>query len=162
MISKSDLIILVLASGALTIGIFRWHQNTQDVNAVTIPASASTTASNNRVVVETVENSALPTTTVTTSVADAKVVDSNAPVNRSIQTDADGQIVVKTIAQPEPVAGIVVESDTTPNFGSHLVQSGDYLSKIADQYGTDVQTLRNLNNISGSIIQIGQEILYPL
>ncbi len=179
MISKSDLIILVLASGALAIGIFRWHQNTQDVNAITIPASASSTASNSRVVVEPVENSAVPnataqtatvpTATVATSATTEAVIDSNTPVNRSIQTDANGQIVVKTVAQPnaqpnaqpKPVVGVVVESDDAITWGSHIVQSGDYLGKIADQYGTDVQTLRDLNNIRGSIIQIGQEILYP-
>ncbi len=168
MISKSDLFILVLASGALAVGIFRWHQNTQDVNAITIPASASSTANNtvnNTVVVEPAQNSNLPVfKTAEVKTVEVKTADvANTPVNTSIQTDADGQIVVKTLAQPEPVAGIVVEAETTnaANLGTHVVESGDYLGKIADQYGTDVQTLRKLNNISGSIIQIGQEILYP-
>jgi len=135
----------------LAVGISRWYQNTQDVSAVTIPASASS-----GVLVEPAPNSNLPV---------FKSVDAVAtPVNTSIQSGSDGQIVVKTIAQPEPVVEIVVGADAadTPTLGLHEVQSGDYLGKIADQYGTDVQTLRELNNISGTIIHIGQEILYPL
>jgi len=154
-ISKSDLVILVVASGALAVGISRWYQNTQDVSAVTIPASATS-----NVLVEPAQNSDL---------AVFKTVESvDTPTNTSIQTDSEGQVVVKTVPQPEPVVDIVVGTDTTaettsaPTLGLHTVQSGDYLGKIADQYGTDVQTLRELNNISGTIIQIGQEIFYPL
>lgn len=159
MISKSDLIILVVASGALAVGISRWYQNTQDVSAVTIPASAnSTNSANTRVQAEPAQNSNLPVFKTVDS------IDTNTQVNTSIQTDSNGQIVVKTVAQPEPVVEIVVGTDETkaPTLGLHTVQSGDYLGKIADQYGTDVQTLRKLNNISGSVIQIGQEIFYPL
>jgi len=163
-ISKSDLIILVLASSALAVGIFRWHQNTQDVNAVTITASANAAATGtSRVVVEPVQDNSVPI---------FKTVDSldNAAVNTSIQSNSDGQVVVQTTAQtepvvipePKPVVEIVVATNDDTNLGTHQVQSGDYLGKIANQYGTDVQTLRELNNISGSIIQIGQKILYPL
>lgn len=172
MISKSDLVILVIASGALMVGISRWHQNTQDVSAITIPASASNLSSSSSTSSSTNSSTSSPvasepvqsgTTPIAPVVQTAEDVH-NAPVNTSIQTDANGQIVVKSITQPKPVVGIVVEADSTiaPNLGTHQVQAGENLSKIADQYGTDVQTLRDLNNISGSVIQIGQQILYPL
>jgi len=49
-----------------------------------------------------------------------------------------------------------------PLYGIYRVQSGDYLGKIAQTYGTTVDALRSINNITGSIIEIDQEILYPL
>jgi len=158
-ISKSDLIILVIASSALAVGIFRWHQNTQDVSAITIPASANST-----VMVDSAQTRVQPEPGFKTT------GESNATaVNTAIQTDADGQIVVQTqtkVIQPtQPVVEVVVGNTTNSaesiELGKHQVESGDYLGKIANQYGTDVQTLRELNNISGSVIQIGQEILYP-
>jgi len=159
-IAKSDLIILVLASSALAVGILRWHKNTQDVSAITIPASANSHVTGSRVaasrvIVEPAQNS------TTATVQTAELVDNSA--NATSQSNSTNQIETKTLPQPIPVVEVVVASDATqaPNLGTHLVQSGDYLGKIANQYNTDVQTLRKLNNISGSVIQIGQEILYP-
>lgn len=40
-IPKSDLVIMTVATCALALGIFRWHQNTQNVSVVTIPASST-------------------------------------------------------------------------------------------------------------------------
>ncbi len=163
MISRSDLVILVVASGALAVGIYRWHGNTQDVSAITIPASS-------RVVVEPISNTPEPTSNNDTTVAAVSTsqptyIDSNTSSLADNNVEAK-TVKVQTLPEPETVTGIVVSSDTTQagstNLGSHRVQSGDYLGKIAQQYGTDVQTLRDLNGINGSIIQIGQEILYPL
>jgi len=152
-ISTSDIVILVAASSALAVGVYRWHSNTQDVSAITIPA-------NNRVVVESVNTpnaAALDSTPLTDSVPLATVV------KTETVTPASNEPV---LIQTTPVENVVVTS-TEPvpdsvSLGSHQVRAGDYLGKIADQYGTDVQTLRDLNNINGSIIQIGQEIFYPL
>lgn len=151
MISTSDIVILVVASGALATGIYRWHENTQDVSAITIPA-------NSRVVVEPLNNTPAPALTSENTLTAANTNDTTgANVN---------QVIVQTLPEATPVASVVVEAPELPTIstsvGSHRVRSGDYLGKIANQYGTDVQTLRELNNISGSIIQIGQEILYPL
>lgn len=136
MISTSDIVILVVASGALAVGVYRWHQNTQDVSAITIPASS-------RQVVEPAINAP------------------QAP-----------ELVVRTIVDTDPVTEIIVpqqsevaalsENIQDPSLGTHRVVSGDFLGKIAQQYGTDVDTLRELNGISGSLIEVGQEILYPL
>ncbi len=157
MISKSDIVILVLASSALGVGIYRWHQNTQDVNAITIPASS-------RVVAAPASDNMVAGNT--------RVIDGTRnPLQDGVSNGQTNQVTVQTIPEQQPVSGIVVSdsvttsSDVSTNsvqLGSHRVRSGDYLGKIAQQYGTDVNTLREINGISGSIIQIGQEILYPL
>lgn len=150
-ISKSDLVILVLASSALAVGVFRWHQNTQDVSAITIPASS-------RVSSEPIQGG---------SNAPATVNQNELAINTTLPAQATDQVRVQTIVDPTPVTEIVVtEATSLPNesesLGTHTVRSGDILGRIAQQYGTDVQTLRELNNIRGSLIQVGQEILYPL
>ena len=49
-----------------------------------------------------------------------------------------------------------------PMYGTYEVTSGDTLSRIAIDHGTTVDTLRTINDISGSLIFIGQNIRYPL
>lgn len=149
MISTSDIVILVLASGALAVGIYRWHDNTQDVSAVTIPA-------NSRMLVDT--NNAMPEPTLEKK-STLTATNNSAAMEHT-------PVVVKTLTENEPVNGIVVgeteQTTQSQNLGVHKVRPGDYLGKIAKQYGTDTQTLRNLNGISGSLIHVGEEILYPL
>lgn len=43
----------------------------------------------------------------------------------------------------------------------HLIRSGDTLSHIALLHGTQVETLRELNGLSGDIIRVGQQLLVP-
>ena len=51
---------------------------------------------------------------------------------------------------------------TAPVEGSYYtVQKGDSLWKIANTYGVTVNELKNINNLSGSTLSIGQEILIP-
>jgi len=171
-ISKSDFVILVVASGALAVGVFRWHQNTQDVSAVTIPASS-------RVIVDPSQRNTLPaantvkTVTATTQTgANTQILNSETSVGQNIAIENGtvannaAEVTVRTVAKAQPVVEVIVgstaASNESINLGKHRVRSGDYLGKIARQYGTDVNTLRELNSINGSIIQIGQEILYPL
>ena len=153
-ISKSDLVILVVASAALAFGVFRWHQNTQDVNAITIPAS-------NRVAAEPAANN-------TVVAGGTRVIESSANLINTSSNQSSNQVVVQTLPNPVPVPEIVVNdtatnsAPATNNLGTHLVRSGDYLGKIASQYGTDVNTLRDLNGITGTVIHVGEELLYPL
>lgn len=143
MISTSDIVILVVASGALAVGIYRWHENTQDVSAITIPA-------NSRMVLEA-EPVVKNNNTLT-------AVSSNAPAN---DTQPD-PMVVQTIPEATPVATIAVTATESSALGSHRVVSGDSLSRLAQRYNTDTQTLQDINGISGSVIHVGDEILYPL
>ena len=140
-ISKSDLVILVLASSALGASVYRWHSNTQEVSTITVPANTQIVS------VDT------PVSAVQPSAQDTVATVSQVTVQTIPEADAVPEIIVT-----EPA----VASSESINLGSHEVRSGDYLGKIARQYGTDVQTLRDINGINGSVIQIGQEILYPL
>lgn len=150
MISTSDIIILTVASAALAVGIYRWHGNTQDVSSFTIEA-------NSQYVVESDTSSLQNQNTLTAA---------NGTNAQTDITPVVTPVVVQTLPETTPVTNIVVPTAEQPSnpltFGSHRVISGDYLGKIANQYGTDVQTLRDINGISGNLIQIGDEILYPL
>jgi membrane-bound lytic murein transglycosylase D len=42
---------------------------------------------------------------------------------------------------------------------TYRVKSGDVLGKIADRYGVSVRQLREWNDLSGSMIKIGQKLL---
>lgn len=142
-ISTSDIVILVVASSALAVGIYRWHENTQDVSAITIPA-------NSRMIIEPEPvNNGNNTLTAANS--------TSAPLD----TQANAT-VVQTIPETTSVTNIEVPETQTQALGSHRVVAGDYLGKIANQYGTDAQTLRDLNGLRSSTIHVGDEILYPL
>ncbi|MEE9333903.1 MAG: LysM peptidoglycan-binding domain-containing protein [Granulosicoccaceae bacterium] len=132
MIQKTDLLILVLATAGLSVGIYRWHENTQNVSAVTIPASSM-------VVIPAPEMPPEPTNVgVSASVSDTETV-------VAAQIEAAHSI---TPAQNE--------------FLEHVVRSGDSLSRIATRYSTDVSTLQRLNRIDGTAIYAGQTLIYPI
>ncbi len=83
------------------------------------------------------------------------IVISNPPSNTNFVTNNDGQVVIDT-------AVLNVPETSQPLYGRYTVVSGDYLSKIAQRYGTTVQTLQDVNNINGTLIEVGQEIRFPL
>jgi len=147
-IAKSDLIILVVSSSLLAVAIYRWDQNTRDVDTSTVLA-------NTRVIApaETtdVANTALSTTSV------AAVNSDDTQLNAGTQVVPEATDVTTAVVTPTPT----VEAAPARTYDTYIVKSGDSLSKIANQYNTTVSTLRDLNGITGSTIFIGQEILYP-
>ena len=145
MISTSDIVILVVASGALATGVYRWHTNTQDVSAITIPA-------NSRMVIE-------PEPIISSNNKLKAVKGTTSATVTNTQADTP---VVKILPDATVVTSIVVPTTESQSLGTHTVESGDYLSKLAQQFNTDTQTLKDLNNLSGSVIYVGDEILYPL
>ncbi|MCC5934545.1 MAG: LysM peptidoglycan-binding domain-containing protein [Balneolales bacterium] len=72
-------------------------------------------------------------------------------------------------AQPRPQESAPQESDSSgtqleldregPRYTYHTVRSGDTLSGIARQHGISLTELRNLNNIRGDVISIGQRLV---
>ncbi len=147
MISISDLIILTVASAALGAGVYRWHQNTTDVSAITIPA-------NSRSVVTTDPLSAQRTPVRITTIAPSRT--QQPVVQPTVNT------IVASVDNTETAATSTASPDSQVQIGIYQVRSGDYLGKIALRYGTDVQTLRDLNGINGNLILVGQELYYPL
>jgi membrane-bound lytic murein transglycosylase D len=59
----------------------------------------------------------------------------------------------------------LIEPELTPEIVfvpepvTYRVQSGDVLGKIADRYGVSVRQLREWNDLSGSMIRIGQKLI---
>jgi LysM repeat protein len=49
-----------------------------------------------------------------------------------------------------------------PDSSIYVVQSGDSLWLIAQTFGTTVEALKLLNNLTGDMIYIGQQLLIPL
>ena len=52
-------------------------------------------------------------------------------------------------------------TNNQPNNDYYIVQKGDTLYKIAQKYNTTVDELKNINNLSSTIINIGQKIIIP-
>ncbi len=53
-------------------------------------------------------------------------------------------------------------SNPNPNYIVYIVQSGDSLYRIAQQYNTTVDTIKSFNNLTSNTLQIGQELLIPI
>ena len=142
MIAKSDLIILVVSSTLLGVAVYRWDQNTRNVDTSTVLANTQVAAT----------ESVADTVTATAAGSSGALV-----TNQSADSlIADGADTPTTIVVEEPEV-----TEAASPFLIHTVRAGDSLSEIADTYNTSVQALREANGISGSTIFIGQEILYP-
>ncbi|NEY72479.1 LysM peptidoglycan-binding domain-containing protein [Bacillus mesophilus] len=53
-------------------------------------------------------------------------------------------------------------SNTSNTSNKHLVVSGDTLSALANNNGTTVEAIKQLNNLSSDFLRIGQELLIPM
>lgn len=52
--------------------------------------------------------------------------------------------------------------DVSSSQDTYMVQKGDTLSKIANQFNTTVEELKKLNNLTSDLIQIGQILFIPV
>lgn len=177
MIAKSDLIILLVSTTALVVGVFRWQANIDlpqgtaatvahsgsmasgSTEAVSLPAGERDTGNQGSEAASgtLTRVAADPTTgiagTLTRPAADA-----------GDRAATDGTQASATTA-PQTVAGDATEvagTLTEPLYGVYTVQSGDYLSKIARQFGTSVDTLMAINSLENDTIMIDQPLRYPL
>ncbi|MEM1138164.1 MAG: LysM peptidoglycan-binding domain-containing protein, partial [Bacteroidota bacterium] len=50
---------------------------------------------------------------------------------------------------------------TNGNFQTYTVKSGDWLAKIADQFGTSPDEIARLNNLGSGGLRVGQQLLIP-
>ena len=58
----------------------------------------------------------------------------------------------------KPVLAAALDGTAT---GVHRVRSGDYLGRLAKQFGTTVAELQRLNGLHDTTIHVGQELRYP-
>lgn len=178
MIAKSDVIILLISATALAAGIYRWQSNLAPVSSARSASSAPVAAVlDSSQAANAIANPTQPgaLTSVATTNAAAGTANTGSTVNGAVATGSATTNDTRNVDVTNTVntsAGIVVgnanqpASDNSqaaePLYGSYRVQSGDYLGKIAETFGTTLVELRSINNITGSRIDIDQEILYPL
>ena len=149
MIAKSDLTILVVSASVLAFGIYRWQMNTRPVEIASVQVPAN--------VVTTTELPA-PTTRV------LGAIETDTTTNDSVSIDARRVIEIPANAISEPIVidnDGPIASDEQILFSVYTVQSGDYLGSIAQRFDTNVATIRELNGISGSLINVGDELRVP-
>ncbi len=137
MIAKTDLIIITLASAMLIFAVARSNPNVRPAPYVASAPhmSVATTPDSGKTVVI-----ATNTSTNTESTASQRTGD-----------------VVSAAATTFKEPDVIKEA----SFRTHVVKSGDVLSRIAVKYNTSVSTLKKLNNLSSTVIYVGQELVYP-
>ncbi|HIT10118.1 MAG TPA: LysM peptidoglycan-binding domain-containing protein [Candidatus Onthousia faecigallinarum] len=64
-----------------------------------------------------------------------------------------------SIGQVLVIPNVTSETPSSPII--YTVQAGDSLWSIASRYGTTVDILKSLNNLSNNLLQIGQQLLIP-
>lgn len=68
-------------------------------------------------------------------------------------------VTAPIVSTPAPVTPVVTTPTTTPSVSEYIVRSGDYLGKIAPQFGLTVQELKTLNGLTTDRIYVGQKLL---
>lgn len=164
-IARSDMVILVVSVSLLAAGIYRWQSNVSQFEERRAAASSSAAAQ--------AGNSQRSTSnSLAAKPAAVRVTDTAPTIDTPVESNF-GNAGQATTAQSSSQttaassAGVASQSTTEnttgqPLYGTYEVKSGDTLSGIATDYGTTVDTLRTINDISGSLITVGQSIRYPL
>ena len=142
MIAKSDLPILVVSSTLLAVAIYRWDQNTRNVDTSTV--LANTTGS-------------LPADSTTPDLTNQEIISTASQSNTSADINSDVNASTQFVAPQTPTTVVIeqpVTVETASPFATHTVRSGDSLSEIAARYNTTVNELQTINGISGSTTQL--------
>lgn len=71
-----------------------------------------------------------------------------------------GQVLRIPSTQPQPSVPVIPPPPTAPL--TYTVQRGDSLWSIASKYNTTVSEIRNLNNLSTDLLNVGQTLLIPV
>lgn len=145
MIAKTDLTIMTLASALLIVAIARSETDIRPQapvvassynNAATPPPMSDNMSSN--------------TVTVATNT-------STQNANPITAIERAGGDVVSASAETFKEPDVIKDA----SFRTHVVKNGDVLSRIAVKYNTSVSQLQALNNLRGTVIHVGQELVYP-
>lgn len=177
MIAMSDAIILLVSASLLGSGVYRWQSSLEQNQATTpiagqiLPANAQPEQVQNRVA--NAESPALNDETSIQSQSQGRFIGkpTAAPLTPSDQSGA--QIAGQAEPLTTPGSNLAGESSQAPAtaapqvaeaalYGIHVVRSGDTLSMLSERYGTTVSALQSINSINGTLINVGQELRYPL
>lgn len=167
-IAKSDTVILVVSVTLLAAGIYRWQSNVLQVHERRTASSSSTAMQSGISQRSNTSSIAGKPDSATANVTRAAGAGINAPVESNFgnagQTNTGQPSAQNVAVSPETKTNQSSNNNTTgqPLYGTYVVKSGDSLSKIAIEHGTSVDALRTINDISGSLITVGQNIRYPL
>ncbi|MGN1370890.1 MAG: LysM peptidoglycan-binding domain-containing protein [Candidatus Coprovivens sp.] len=66
-----------------------------------------------------------------------------------------------SIGQKLLVSGTAEDIINGSDYDTYLVKSGDNLYAIARKYGTTVDNLKKINNLSSNLLSVGQKLLVP-
>ena len=170
MIAVSDAVLIVVSAAALSLGLYRWQGNVEQTMLGNTGRTEATQQQGDITRANTDQGVTLNGNNAGSNGAAGVVTTNPQVLDSSSNTQPQNQPVV--IEGQTTTANINVANDTettasneavvdVPPFGSYIVQSGDSLSQIAEQYSTTVSILQQINNIEGSLITIGQELRYP-
>lgn len=172
MIATSDLVILAISGTLLATGIYRWQSNLQPATrqATIVEAPARNIPSSNPVNPASAVNARAAAQNSAdlqrTSTVNAAPTDNFGSTAEGDISGTASSVSVLAAEETRPVASsetsTSASSNPAPLYGTYRVQPGDSLSLIADNHGTSIETLRTINSITGSLILVDQEILYPL
>ena len=68
---------------------------------------------------------------------------------------------IKVAEEVKPVESKSEVKPVEPEYTIYIVQRGDYLAKISKRYNIKVDAIKNLNNLKGDVIKIGQKLKLP-
>ena len=162
-IAKSDMVILVVSVSLLAAGIHRWQSNISLAHERRALASSPAVIQGGNS--QRSDTNSLAAKPAPVSVAGTGI---DTPVERNFgnagQADTEQSSTRDTAVSSADTASPAITNNATgqPLYGTYVVKSGDTLSKIATDYGTSVDALRTINDISGSLITVGQNVRYPL
>ena len=167
MISKSDLIILVVSATALGAGLYRWQSGLDGPLVATAPPPNV-----ERVVDEPADVSANvvrdagdeAAAVVVRRVPDAAPADAVDPVLGAPAREDAATAVLSPSPAPAPdgaVTALPADGDTAL-YGRYVIREGDYLGLLANRFGTSVAALQSINDLDGTTIHVGEELRYPL
>ncbi len=168
MIAVSDAVLVLVSATALVAGLYRWQNNLESVpeRAPTTQSSSSASSSASGTPNSTNNPSASQNSNTNTSAVNSNqgTTEPNNPVTTELGTQPS--------EDPSPVVNLQSEQTRSidanqaigdaPALASYTIVSGDNLVRLAIRFGTSVRVLQEINGIQGSLIQVGQQIRYPL